>query len=354
MRDQAADAVEQARRGAKTAAGAMRDTAASMSGAVAASASSMGGALADTAGRTRRQAADVVRQSRDSAASFVTEQPLLCAAIGVAIGAALASLLPSTETEDRLMGEASDAVKGDGRPGRLRRGAKARRTWRARRRTERRRRSKEEGLSPERRRRRPRAISARHPAGLGGRRGTGDDRDGATGRRLRVRPPLNEGGGDPGRPERRRVCGRSWPMEAVLGSRQHSPVWHGDERRRPSAPVRRAGPAGGATGTTGYQLSDASRAQEQGRGRHAAAPWDIPWRGWKDILWRTYAKINDNRLMSVAAGVVFYWPAGPLSRDRRLRVALRACSPTHPRSTRRCRRCPGCCREARSTSCTRS
>lgn len=111
MRDQAADAVEQARRGAKTAAGAMRDTAASMSGAVAASASSMGGALADTAGRTRRQAADVVRQSRDSAASFVTEQPLLCAAIGVAIGAALASLLPSTETEDRLMGEASDAVK---------------------------------------------------------------------------------------------------------------------------------------------------------------------------------------------------------------------------------------------------
>ena len=73
----------------------------------------------DTAVRTRRQAADAVRQGRDSAASFVTEQPLLCAAIGVAIGAALASLLPSTETEDQLMGEASDAVKGDGRPGRL-------------------------------------------------------------------------------------------------------------------------------------------------------------------------------------------------------------------------------------------
>jgi uncharacterized protein YgbK (DUF1537 family) len=50
--------------------------------------------------------------ARDNVAAFVTEQPLLCAAIGVAIGAALASLLPATETEDKLMGEASDAVKG--------------------------------------------------------------------------------------------------------------------------------------------------------------------------------------------------------------------------------------------------
>ena len=48
------------------------------------------------------------------------------------------------------------------------------------------------------------------------------------------------------------------------------------------------------------------RAHERGRGRHATAPWRIPWRGWKDILWRTYQKINDNRLMAVAAGAVFY------------------------------------------------
>ncbi len=52
--------------------------------------------------------------------------------------------------------------------------------------------------------------------------------------------------------------------------------------------------------------SDDSRAHERGRGRRAAAPWDIPWRGWKDILWRTYEGINDNRLLAVAAGVVFY------------------------------------------------
>ncbi len=47
-------------------------------------------------------------------------------------------------------------------------------------------------------------------------------------------------------------------------------------------------------------------AQGTGRGRSASAPWGIPWAGWKDILWRTSAKISDNRLMSVSAGVVFY------------------------------------------------
>jgi membrane protein len=33
---------------------------------------------------------------------------------------------------------------------------------------------------------------------------------------------------------------------------------------------------------------------------------EIPWRGWKDILWRSYRKIQDNRLLALAAGVVFY------------------------------------------------
>ena len=48
------------------------------------------------------------------------------------------------------------------------------------------------------------------------------------------------------------------------------------------------------------------RAEEQGRGRRATSPWQIPWAGWKDILWRVYASVNDNRLLAVAAGVVFY------------------------------------------------
>ena len=48
------------------------------------------------------------------------------------------------------------------------------------------------------------------------------------------------------------------------------------------------------------------RARQFGRGRQAQAPWQIPWQGWKDILWRTYYQIGEDRLLAVAAGVVFY------------------------------------------------
>ncbi|MFL5259689.1 MAG: YihY/virulence factor BrkB family protein [Hyphomicrobiales bacterium] len=46
--------------------------------------------------------------------------------------------------------------------------------------------------------------------------------------------------------------------------------------------------------------------QEGGRGRAASSPWRIPWKGWKDILWRTYQEIQRDRLLAVAAGVVFF------------------------------------------------
>jgi membrane protein len=49
-----------------------------------------------------------------------------------------------------------------------------------------------------------------------------------------------------------------------------------------------------------------SRAKEPGRGRHAVAPWHIPSAGWKDIFWRVYASVNDNRLLAVAGGVTFF------------------------------------------------
>jgi membrane protein len=48
------------------------------------------------------------------------------------------------------------------------------------------------------------------------------------------------------------------------------------------------------------------RAREPGRGREAVSPLQIPWAGWKDILWRTYEEIGKDRLLSVAAGVVFF------------------------------------------------
>ena len=40
------------------------------------------------------------------------EQPLIVAAVGIALGAAVAALLPRTQAEDLLMGETSDVIKG--------------------------------------------------------------------------------------------------------------------------------------------------------------------------------------------------------------------------------------------------
>ena len=45
---------------------------------------------------------------------------------------------------------------------------------------------------------------------------------------------------------------------------------------------------------------------QDGRGREAISPFAIPLSGWKDIAWRTYEEIGNDRLLAVAAGVVFY------------------------------------------------
>lgn len=47
-------------------------------------------------------------------------------------------------------------------------------------------------------------------------------------------------------------------------------------------------------------------AAQPGRGRRSNNPFTIPWAGWKDILWRTYPRIDDDRLLATAAGVVFF------------------------------------------------
>ena len=48
------------------------------------------------------------------------------------------------------------------------------------------------------------------------------------------------------------------------------------------------------------------RAQEHDRGRHATQPMQIPWKGWYDILWRTYQEMQQDRLVSIAGGVSFF------------------------------------------------
>jgi membrane protein len=53
--------------------------------------------------------------------------------------------------------------------------------------------------------------------------------------------------------------------------------------------------------------SDARHAGESDRrGRTAGQPSDIPARGWKDILIRTYRSISEDRVMALAAGVTYY------------------------------------------------
>jgi membrane protein len=106
--------------------------------------------------------------------------------------------------------------------------------------------------------------------------------------RVRVEPRLNEEGPVP----ERRLLLPLLALSLVAFARR------GELRR----PERRAAPGPNPQ----HAGPDETDAPERGHGRRAAAPWEIPWRGWEDILWRTYEGINDNRLLAVAAGVVFY------------------------------------------------
>jgi membrane protein len=57
------------------------------------------------------------------------------------------------------------------------------------------------------------------------------------------------------------------------------------------------------TSGTGKSLRDA---EQQGRGRDADAPTQIPLKGLKDVFWRIVAEIIDDRVMLIAAGVTYY------------------------------------------------
>jgi membrane protein len=43
-----------------------------------------------------------------------------------------------------------------------------------------------------------------------------------------------------------------------------------------------------------------------GHGRPASNPLQIPWAGWKDILRRTHVRSGEDRLLAIAAGMVFF------------------------------------------------
>ena len=48
------------------------------------------------------------------------------------------------------------------------------------------------------------------------------------------------------------------------------------------------------------------RARESGRGREAEAPMHIPSLGWKDVLYRVWDEISDDRIGTIAAGTAFF------------------------------------------------
>lgn len=48
------------------------------------------------------------------------------------------------------------------------------------------------------------------------------------------------------------------------------------------------------------------RQAEAARGRRAAAPWQMTWLGWKDVLLRFADNVVENRLMSLAGAVAFF------------------------------------------------
>jgi membrane protein len=56
----------------------------------------------------------------------------------------------------------------------------------------------------------------------------------------------------------------------------------------------------------GGAFAVAARTAEPGRGRTATGPSEIPAKGWKDILLRTWDEIGHDRLLAISAGVVFY------------------------------------------------
>ena len=54
------------------------------------------------------------------------------------------------------------------------------------------------------------------------------------------------------------------------------------------------------------ERSGAKEIRDDGRGRAASAPSEIPKKGWKDIFWRIYRNVPEHRIVSIAAGVAFY------------------------------------------------
>jgi len=52
--------------------------------------------------------------------------------------------------------------------------------------------------------------------------------------------------------------------------------------------------------------ADLEEAADDGRGRHAGSPSEIPVRGLRDVLWRVYSEVLADRVTLIAAGATYY------------------------------------------------
>lgn len=93
-----------------------------------------------------------------------------------------------------------------------------------------------------------------------------------------------------------------WALTAALAA-----AWWNASRARPAPQPLRIEPKP-QPGLSRQTIAEPAHfeVQEPGRGRVAERPHHIPWRGWKDILWRTYREISHDRLTVVAGSVTYY------------------------------------------------
>src|SRR4051794_3170591 len=85
-------------------------------------------------------------------------------------------------------------------------------------------------------------------------------------------------------------------------------TWYGPPQQAVQGRNPRSGHTSGRFDThpTGAGLAPASAVPDDGRGRSAEKPSDIPPRGWWDVIKRTVHQISDNQLMTQAAAITFY------------------------------------------------
>jgi hypothetical protein len=115
-----ADAARRAGEGFSSAAHAVGDTGHRVQDAMGRAADSTRHGFADAAGGARggidqarkfgHDVGEYGQRAARSAGDYFTQEPLVAGAIGLAVGAAIGALLPPTEMEDRLFGEARDKV----------------------------------------------------------------------------------------------------------------------------------------------------------------------------------------------------------------------------------------------------